>query len=298
LGRTLAELASADQCDARMRDKRALVIKSDASGDMSFPRRSPSTHPFLRGLRAAFTLLTRVPVGGFPYADADWRWSAAHWPLVGAFVGATWLVASLATMRAGRLVAAIVVVMVSMIVTGALHEDGLADTADALGGGRSRERVLAILKDSRIGAFGASALIVSLMLRVALIARLAPGLAAILVLIGAWSRVAPVVLVVALPYVTEPPLAKSRAVATAGRPQLLVAFAWAFVIAAGSRVVGALSYVDLGVALASGVLVTTVCGAYFRARVGGVTGDFLGASQQASECAMLLALAVARGGAM
>jgi adenosylcobinamide-GDP ribazoletransferase len=272
------------------------VIESEARRDVPRFAASSPARAFFRGMRAAITLLTRVPVGGFPYSDAEWRWSTAHMPWVGAFVGGASFAASVAVARAGSLVAAVVAVMASTIVTGALHEDGLADTADALGGGSSRERALAILKDSRIGAFGACALILSLALRIALVARLAPSLAAPLVLVGAWSRVAPAVLIVALPYVTDPSVAKSAAVATARWPQLLVAFVWALAIAAGAGATGSLSYADVGGALAAGVLATAACGAYFRARIGGITGDFLGASQQACECAMLLALAVARGG--
>ncbi len=273
------------------------MVQAEAR-ELSQPGRSAPMRQAFRGMRAAVTLLTRVPVGGFPYTDAEWRWSTAHLPLIGALVGATSVAAFITVARAGSFVAAVVAVLTSTVVTGGLHEDGLADSADALGGGTSRERVLAILKDSRIGAFGACALVLSLVLRIALIARLAPQVSAPLVIVGAWSRLSPVALIAALPYVTEPSVAKSRAVAAARWPQLVVALGWALAAAAGARALGAVSYVELAAPLLSGVLATIVCGAYFRARVGGITGDFLGASQQASECVMLLALAVVRGGGM
>ncbi|HWL86801.1 MAG TPA: adenosylcobinamide-GDP ribazoletransferase, partial [Polyangiaceae bacterium] len=127
---------------------------------------------WIRGVRAAVTVLTRLPVGGFPYSDAEWRWSAAYFPLVGGALGVVLGGVWLLSVRAGFVVAAVIAVAASLLLTGAMHEDGLADTADALGGAADRERVLAILKDSRIGAFGSAALTVALLLRVALLARL------------------------------------------------------------------------------------------------------------------------------
>jgi len=267
-----------------------------AAAAVADSRQPASPRAFFRGMRAAVVVLTRLPVGGFPYAEAEWRWSCAHMPLVGALVGAIAALAGVAVARAGHLVAAVGVVTASMLVTGAMHEDGLADTADALGGGDTRARVLEILKDSRIGVFGACALVAAILLRVAAMARLTPHAVAAIVLVGATSRLAPVALIAALPYVTEASVAKSRSVATAGAAQLVVAFAWVCAVGAGVRALGGVSTVELAVALASGTLTTVVCGACFRARVGGITGDFLGAAQQACECAMLLAIAVARGG--
>lgn len=259
-------------------------------------RRDQLPRAFFRGVRAAVVVLTRVPAGGFPYAKAEWRWAAAHMPMVGALVGAFAAVTWAASRRAGDFVAAAAAVAASALATGALHEDGLADTADALGGGRSRERVLEILKDSRIGSFGACALVVSIVLRVALVARLAAAAPVALVVVGAASRLAPVALIVALPYVTDPRVAKSTSVATAGGAQLAVALVWTVAVAAGACGSGLASSVELAFALVAGVVATALAAAYFRARVGGITGDFLGAAQQAAECAMLFALAVARGG--
>src|SRR5438045_786510 len=121
----------------------------------SADRAGPGT--VVRGLRAAIVFLTRVPAGGFPYREPEWRWAPAWFPLVGAGVGAVaggvaWLAAG-----AGSLVAGALAVIASLLVTGAFHEDGLADTADALGGAYDREKLFAILKDSRIGSFGGAA---------------------------------------------------------------------------------------------------------------------------------------------
>jgi adenosylcobinamide-GDP ribazoletransferase len=249
------------------------------------PLQPASAWAVLRGLRAAVVFLTRVPVGGFPYADAEWRWAAGWFPLVGAAVGAlaggvAWLAGG-----AGPPVAAALAVITSLLLTGAFHEDGLADTADALGGAYDRDKLFAILKDSRIGSFGAAALGMALLLRVLLLARLGARAPAALVLVGAVSRVAPVWLMAALPYVTGG-ASRSRPVAQGGAPQALLATLLAAVTGAllhlSSLPAVALTAVSLGVAL--------VCGWRFHVRAGGLTGDFLGATQQVSECALLLAL--------
>jgi adenosylcobinamide-GDP ribazoletransferase len=198
--------------------------------------------------------------------------------------------------RAGALVAATVAVAASLLLTGALHEDGLADTADALGGGATRDRIFAILKDSRIGTFGAAALASTMLLRVAALARIGSAAPAALVLSQAVSRVAPTVLLAALPYVTESASSKSGAVATAGGAQASVAVVLALAVAAGLAAHRSLSPTELIASLAAASLATAIAGMRFRARAGGVTGDFLGAAQQLADCAILLTLAVVRGG--
>src|SRR5262245_5739617 len=113
-----------------------------------------SLPPPIRGVRAAFVFLTRIPVGGFPYRADDWKWAAAHAPLVGMVVGALTDVVDRLLAPAGETAAAVLAVGFSMLLTGAFHEDGLADTSDALGGSHDRAKVFAILKDNRIGTFG------------------------------------------------------------------------------------------------------------------------------------------------
>jgi adenosylcobinamide-GDP ribazoletransferase len=268
----------------------------DEAAPVGTAPRQDGLRAVLRGLRAAVTLLTRIPVGGFPYSDAEWRWSAAHLPAVGAFLGCLYGGVWLACTRAGDLVAAAVVTTASLLATGAIHEDGLADTADALGGGRTRERVLAILKDSRIGAFGGAAIAMTLVLRVALLARLGQAAPVVLVFTAAASRLVPVWLMAALPYVTDPSVAKSSSVATAGRPQVLVATAWMAAVTGAIGATHAFTGTELALVWVVALAVALACGRVFKSRTGGITGDFLGAAQQVSECAMLLALAIARGG--
>jgi adenosylcobinamide-GDP ribazoletransferase len=231
--------------------------------------------------------LTRVPLGGFPYRDADWRWAAAWFPLVGAAVGALAGGVYIVGQHAGALVAAVLAVLTGLLVTGALHEDGLADTADALGGGRDRERVLAILKDSRIGTYGGAALVMSLLLRVVLLARLDGAAPLALVAVAAWSRAAPVWLMATLPYVTAPESSRSRPLVDVRVTQAVLAtVAAAIVTALALPVRSAIGFAVLSAALTLG------SGWRFRSRIGGITGDFLGATQQVCECGLLLWLAL------
>jgi adenosylcobinamide-GDP ribazoletransferase len=250
---------------------------------------------FLRGARAAVVFLTRLPAGGFPYRASEWRWAAGWFPLVGALVGALAAAVFAISRAAGGLAAAALAVIAALLVTGALHEDGLADSADALGGAPDRERLFAILKDSRIGAFGAVALTMSLVLRVALLARLDAAAPLALVLVSAWSRTSPVWLMASLPYVTPVERARSRPLLAAGRAQAVFATLTALLLTAAAVLRGPLGW--RAAALAAAVVVVLALGAarYFRRRAGGITGDFLGATQQVTECGLLLALALGMG---
>jgi adenosylcobinamide-GDP ribazoletransferase len=181
----------------------------------------------------------------------------------------------------------------SLLATGALHEDGLADTADALGGGQDKEKVFAILKDSRVGVFGACALVVSIGGRAALLAQLHAGALAPLVFVGAVARAAPVWQMVALPYAT-PAAAKSREVARAGPAQAVVASVWALLI--GALCVSAHrveAWRALAVLLAAAV-VTVLTAWRYEKRAGGITGDFLGATEQICELVGLVVMAWGR----
>jgi adenosylcobinamide-GDP ribazoletransferase len=243
----------------------------------------------LRAVRAAFVLFTRIPVGGFPYRPEDWAWASAHLPLVGLVLGA--ILAALRAVLGGGLdglSAGFLVVGASMLLTGAFHEDGLADTSDALGGAHDRDKLFAILKDSRIGSFGAAALVVSIGARAALVARLGPACAWALPLAGCAARVGPVWLMSALPYVTPQ---GSRGLVRGEAPQAVVATAW-LVVASAACVVGrGVPPARLAVMIGVVAVVTVVSGARYRARAGGITGDFLGATEQLGEIAAMAALA-------
>jgi adenosylcobinamide-GDP ribazoletransferase len=255
------------------------------------PRTSRAAPPFIVGARAAFVLLTRLPVGGFPYDAASFRWASAHHPLVGATIGALLAACWHVVSPLGPFAAATIAVGLGVLLTGAIHEDGLADAADALGGGQTRDAVFAILKDSRIGAFGAAALCLSLLLRVSLLASLGAAAPAALVAVHSAARAVPVFLMTALPYVTPRHAAKSRHAAQAGLPQASVATLWVLLVLGGTLAFHQLSPSQVAGIAAAGAIVTAACARYYRARLGGVTGDLLGAAEQISECAMLFATA-------
>lgn len=257
---------------------------ADAHGDWTAP---------LRGARAAFVFFSRLPVGGFPYRASDWHWAPAHLPLVGAVVGAgsAAVLALGGALGLGPLLRAVLAVAASVWLTGALHEDGLADSADGLGGGGDRERVLAIMKDSRIGSYGAIALGLALLARVAALSELPASAWFALVAVHVGARVAPVWLLCALPYVNDRADAKSQGLF---RPRALhgaVALGWSLSVAMVAVALGGLpARAALAAVLAPLVLVPLLA-SYFRRRVGGVTGDLLGAAEQLAEVAAWAALA-------
>jgi adenosylcobinamide-GDP ribazoletransferase len=238
----------------------------------------------LRGARAAFAFLTRIPVGGHPYERTDWAWAPAHFPLVGLVLGAVLAAIHRLLWPVGPLADAALVVGASLLLTGALHEDGLADTSDALGGATDRERVMEILKDSRVGTFGACALLVSIVGRIALIGQLGRSAMWALPLVSCAARVGPVWQMVALSHVSRA-TAKSGDLLAATLPQALSATAWLCAAATGlalMHVVDAHRIFALGAALA---LVTLVSARTYARRLGGITGDFLGATEQLCELA-------------
>lgn len=244
----------------------------------------------LRGCRAAFIFLTRIPVGGFPYTPLEWRWSTAWFPFVGAVLGIAMAGAFVLFRPTGAVPAAIVVVMFGAMLTGAFHEDGLADTADAMGGAFDREKLFTILKDSRVGSFGALALILVVLLRVALLAELDARAPFALVLSQCAARTPPIWLMAALPYATRDAEAKSRQVSRARPTQALVATLWPLLVVGAALATGRLS---AGEALALPLVaagVAAMCAWRFLVRAGGITGDFLGATQQLQDCAILMVL--------
>lgn len=250
------------------------------------------TPPFLRGLRCAIIFLTRIPVGGEHYRDDDWRWSTGWFPAVGGVIGiALACLWSLCSPALTPWVIASLTLMVSQLLTGGFHEDGLADTADALGGAYTQDRILDILKDSRVGAFGAMALCTMLMLRASLWVELHHSIWMALILSQCLSRVVPIWLMVSMEYVTKTEAAKSRLVTRARLPQMCLA------TALGLLVIGLTWYIDQVSTQQVINLILAMTASYalcywrFKVRLGGITGDFLGASQQVSECAILIGLA-------
>jgi adenosylcobinamide-GDP ribazoletransferase len=237
-------------------------------------------------LRIALGLLTRLPVAlGTPWADGAVARAAWAFALVGAGLGVTAALVQAIGLWAGLppVLAAVVTVGAMILVTGALHEDGLADTADALGMARERARALEIMRDSRIGTFGALALGLVTAIRVIAIAALAPSsLVPALVGAAALSRLAMVWLLAALPAARADGLS-----ARAGRPgTAAVLLATALGVTITALAAGALAATAQ---LITAALLTALLGGWFRRRLGGHTGDTLGATQQLVEAALLTA---------
>ncbi|THD46077.1 MAG: adenosylcobinamide-GDP ribazoletransferase, partial [Bradyrhizobium sp.] len=162
-----------------------------------------------------------------------------------------------------------------------------------LGGAFDRERVLQILKDSRIGVFGACALVLSIAGRAALLARLGPDAAWAWPLVSTVARVGPVWQIAALPYVTTA-ASRSRAVTRARSPQALVATAWAACAGIAAVATHRFDAGRIGAAFAVAAAVTLLTGWRYARRVGGFTGDFLGATEQLCELAAYGVLAWGR----
>jgi adenosylcobinamide-GDP ribazoletransferase len=254
----------------------------------------------------ALQVLTRLPVPRWVGFDAAWLTACVrHFPLVGALVG---LFGAAVLWGAAQVwpvwVAATLAVGATAWVTCAFHEDGLADTCDALMGWVPREKALAIMKDSRIGTYGTVGLLVVSLLRIALVAGLAAldvGHACVaLVLSHVWGRACAVLLMASLPYGGDADHAKAKPLAT-DVPWALVlpALGWSALAACGALAVWrelALPQsagMGMRLALAAAVLLGWVAWmrVWLRRRLGGFTGDALGATEQGGEVLVLLVLA-------
>jgi adenosylcobinamide-GDP ribazoletransferase len=237
-----------------------------------------------RDVATAFQFLTRFPLRRVLYDPDALSRSAKFFPLVGVVIGVLGSVFYLWLVRhVPASVAALVTLALFVLATGGLHEDGLADVADAFGGGWNREQILAILKDSRIGTFGALAVLVSCGLRVLLLANLPLNRFAAYVISGQvlcrWT---------ALPLgYTLPPAGESSGQGARIARQ----------ISMGSLVIGSvLSVIIVAYLLrwsvwgpiTSTLIVTSASWLYYWRRIGGVTGDCFGATNQLAEIAVYL----------
>jgi adenosylcobinamide-GDP ribazoletransferase len=237
----------------------------------------------------ALAFLTRLPL---PEPEADGALDLARatraMPLVGAAIGLCggavyWLSGALGLTPA---IAGLLAVAATILVTGALHEDGLADTADGLFGGAEPARRLEIMRDSRTGAYGALALIFSVGLRAAALAAIgAPGPAvAALIAAHALARALPSAVMAWVPLARDDGLA-----AGAGQPEF--EHAWT---ALGIGAAIAMLFLGFGAGLVAMLVAGLVGFAVIRlarARIGGYTGDILGAIEQLGEIAILLTAA-------
>ena len=268
----------------------------------------------LRHYLLAVQFFTRIPITG---RLADWvgfspallRASSAHFPGVGLLVAlvAMGIYGALhwalggglpATAPLAALVAAVLSTAATVLLTGGFHEDGLADVADGLGGSHQRERALEIMKDSRIGAFGAMALVLALLAKVALLALLgAHSLgAALAALLGGHvlSRFWPLLLVRTMAHVGDTATSKSKPLADQiGGRALAVATLWCFMPLA--LVWQAQAALFLIASVVCSALGAAHVARLLARRLQGFTGDGLGAVQQVSEIGFYLGAALALG---
>jgi adenosylcobinamide-GDP ribazoletransferase len=243
----------------------------------------------VRGLLGAVSLLTRVPTGTGTRRPEELAGSVPWFPVVGAGVG---LAVAAAYAGARQLLpalpAATVAVVAGICLTGAFHEDGLGDTADAFMGHHDRDGTVRILEDPRLGTFGVLAVAASLLLRVGAVAALAPAAAlAALPAAHALSRAAAVATMTALPAAGQTGLGATYALALSRRRALAGT-------AAGLAVALALLGIAAVWAAAAVALAAALLGRLAVRRIGGVTGDVLGAVQQLGEMLVLLAAVAGR----
>jgi adenosylcobinamide-GDP ribazoletransferase len=249
-------------------------------------------------LLVAIQFLTRLPVPHLRGFQTSWlSESARYFPLVGALVGVigvgVWWLSAIFFPPA---VAIGLMMSTSLLLTGAFHEDGFADVCDGFGGGRTRDAVLAIMKDSRVGAYGAIGVAMMLGLKWSVLVSLPFAMFPVIV-VGAHmvSRWCAIGLIWRLQYVRTDADAKSKPLANSlgGWDWLLSGALGALVLLPALLLIDPAARSQLALTLlaasAFSVVNTLLMAAYFRRRIGGYTGDCLGAAQQLSELSFLLA---------
>jgi adenosylcobinamide-GDP ribazoletransferase len=237
--------------------------------------------------------LTRLPVPSQPDFQPDWiNRSARYFPVVGQLVG---LFSAIVLLLAAKFwpgwIAALLALLAATLITGALHEDGLADTADGLGGGRNAAHRLAIMKDSAIGSYGVLALGFCTLLKFASLAALSPWIAACSLLAAhGVARAAAAIIMHALPYAGDPASAKiSTNNLPPTRGEMLIALllaCWPLFLLHGAQTI-------LGIAICA--ILTFAMAATARRLIGGQRGDILGAVEQLCEAGFLLGCAAKIG---
>ena len=240
----------------------------------------------IASLTASLRFLTRLPIPGRPTTAAQISRAVGWFPLVGALVGlATAGVHVLGLRLWPAPLAAVVAVAFGLMLTGGFHEDGATDAADGLGGGWSPERVLEIMKDSRIGAYGTMALWALLTLRWAALVALDRRALLALPLAMAWGRWSSVALLRALPALGQG-LAKELRHDTGLGPLL----AASLLVVLLNLAAMALGLHDLWKPAAAAGITLLAWTFYLKHTLGGQSGDLLGAGNQLVEAAVLLTL--------
>jgi adenosylcobinamide-GDP ribazoletransferase len=244
----------------------------------------------VKSFLAATAFLTTLPVGRLAAFDAaDVARSAGWFPPIGVLLGTIYsLAAGLLKKYLPLEVVAVLLVILDALATGALHYDGLADTADGFGGGKNREDILRIMRDHAIGSYGGMALVTLVALKVTAYAALLTrsNWIAALILTPALGRWSILLLTATLPYARP----SASAIDGIGKRSLLWGTGVVLVamIVAMIATTATTTSVRAWVAMAAVVAVTAAFGFYCRRRIAGITGDTLGANLQLCESAALL----------
>ena len=254
---------------------------------------APSTKSgFLAELRLALSFLTILPViDQRPASEETVAASFAWFPIVGFLIGVTlvgedWILAHVFA----QVIRSVLIVASLTIVTGAVHLDGLADTADALGAGRDRERALDILRDSRVGTFGASAIFFDLTLKILALSTLAGTRRyAALIIAPTLARFAMVMVGVGIPYLRESgagtAFLNSQSPGWRRRVAVIFLIIDCAILLSPFRTVGAL-------AVSIALMIAFLMHLFYRRWLGGVTGDLIGACGEVVEIAVLLTMSL------
>lgn len=239
-----------------------------------------------RYLLTAVTFFTRIPISLNAFAESDLNKATRYFSLIGIFVGAVgalvfWLCDFLLPLE----VAILLSMVATVLLTGAFHEDGLSDTVDGLGGGWNKERALTIMVDSRIGSYGAIALVLALLIKYQALSYQVVALMPISIIAGhALSRLCAVLVMFTQSYVKSE--GKSKPLATR-----LSVFELTIATFFGLLPMAFLAMKYL-FALVPVIIVWLWFSAKIQKRIGGYTGDCLGAMQQLTEIAFYLGLLV------
>jgi adenosylcobinamide-GDP ribazoletransferase len=235
-------------------------------------------------LISAMQFLTRIPLPSPSYRPDSLSDAVKFSPLIGALIGGmAALLQKVVLNHLPRLVSAFVIVLFLVLITGGLHEDGLADAADGFGGGHSREKILLILRDSRIGSYGAAALCMSLVGRLVLISSLPlDHIARYLVVANVLCRWTILPLSHFLPAARDGEGQGARIAQLTTRSSLVVGTILAFALA------GILLHWQALVPIATALLIAFFSGRFYVQKIGGITGDCFGATTQLTEIAMYL----------
>ena len=239
---------------------------------------------------AALRFFTRLPVPAWVgHSSEQLNHAARYFPLVGIIVGAIGATVTEATVLVLPIGIAVLLGMAATVLaTGGFHEDGFADSCDGFGGGFDKARVLAIMKDSRIGSYAAMGLGLLLLAKWNVLVEIdaafgPPQLALTLIAGHAASRLASTVLIYFLEYVRDDDSSKSKPLA-----QRLTIGELAIAALCGLAPCLLLPFANMLFGLTAAALATLFAARYFRRRIGGYTGDCLGATQQVAELAFYL----------